>query len=253
MIDSHAHLSHASFGESREPLLARAREAGLEAIVNICTTPEELEIGLELAKRYPWIYNVGSTTPHDAQKNGALHFEAFAAHARAGDLVAVGETGLDYHYFPETAEVQKEWLRRYFALALECHLPVVIHCREAFDDFFDELDKHFSGKGVLHCFTGTFAEAESVIERGWYLSLSGIVTFKKSEELRRVAARVPENRLLIETDTPYLAPTPYRGRPNEPAYLLEIAKCVAEVRGVSLEALQRVTSANACEFFSLNR
>src|SRR5690606_24864309 len=117
-----------------------ARAAGVEKIVNIATTPEELEHGLALSRRHPWIYNAGSTTPHDVEKEGALYFEIFASHARAGDLVAVGETGLDYHYWRNSSELQQEFLRRYLRLAAECALPVVIHCRDAFDDFFRVLD-----------------------------------------------------------------------------------------------------------------
>jgi len=251
LIDSHAHLCSSALAEDLDAILERAQAAGIEKIVNIATNPQELERGLSLSKQHPWIYNVGSTTPHDVEKEGELYFETFAKHARAGDLVAVGETGLDYFYWKESAELQQAFLRRYLQLAAECSLPVVIHCRDAFADFFRILDEEKSVSGVLHCFTGTVAEAKDVIARDWYLSLSGIATFKKSEELRDVARLVPLNRLLIETDSPYLAPTPYRGKRNEPAYLVETAKCMAEARGISVEELAAATRANASTLFSL--
>ncbi|MCH9628001.1 MAG: D-aminoacyl-tRNA deacylase [Chlamydiales bacterium] len=251
LIDSHAHLCSSALEADREEVLDRAQAAGIEAIVNIATHPDELKRGLTLSKERPWIYNVGSTTPHDAEKEGELHFETFAAHARAGDLVAVGETGLDYYYWKDSAKRQQHFLRAYLRLAHECALPVVIHCRDAFADFFRILDDEKPVPGVLHCFTGTLEEAEKVIARDWYLSLSGIATFKKSEELREVARRVPLNRLLIETDSPYLAPSRQRGKRNEPAYLVETAQCLAEARGLTLKEFARATRQNAHDLFGL--
>lgn len=247
IIDSHAHLC---FKELDAPaLLERALEAGISKIINICTEPDELLRGIELKKRYPWIYNVGSTTPHDVAKDGEAHFDFFASHTQ--DLVAIGETGLDYHYEHSNRALQKAFLRRYLQLAKRAQLPVVIHCRDAFSDFFKILDEEYAGPGVLHCFTGNMAEAKQVLERGWYLSLSGIVTFKKSFELQEVAKMVPLEQLLIETDTPYLAPTPYRGKPNEPAYIVETAKFIADLKGVSFESVVNQTAENTSCVFSL--
>ena len=179
-----------------DALLERAKAAGIAAVVNICTDPDSLEKGLALRKRYPWVYNVAATTPHDVEKEGELYFETMSTHARAGDLVAVGETGLDYHYQHSPRELQQQFLRRYLRLALDCRLPLVVHCREAFADLFSILDREYviegqHAPGVLHCFTGSVEEADQLIARGWYLSLSGIVTFKKSQELREVARRAP--------------------------------------------------------------
>ncbi len=251
LIDSHAHLCSPALAEDLKSILERAQASGIEAIVNIATTPQELEQGLALSKQHPWIHNVGATTPHDVEKEGESCFDAFATHARAGDLIAVGETGLDYYYWKDSAPLQQAFLRRYLRLAHECDLPVVIHCRDAFEGFFRILDEEKKVRGVLHCFTGTVEEADAVIARDWYLSLSGIATFKKSETLREVARRVPLNRLLIETDAPYLAPTPYRGKRNEPSYLIETAKCLAEARGISLEELANVTRQNTKSLFSI--
>jgi TatD DNase family protein len=251
-IDSHAHVSKDELMPDVDAMLSRARAAKLDAIVNICTNESSLKNGLELREKYPWVYNVASTTPHDVVADGERLFPLMAHHARNGDLVAVGETGLDYHYYQETKELQKEFLVRYLHLALECQLPVVIHCRDAFADFFEIIDKEYKGSpGVLHCFTGTVQEAEEVIKRGWYLSLSGIVTFKKSEELRVVAKKVPLDKLLIETDTPYLAPQKHRGKQNEPAFLPETAQLIADVRGIPLAELAASTSSNAKSFFNI--
>lgn len=254
-IDSHAHLTSTVYPDV-EAILTRAQSAGVEAIVNICTDVESLERGVELSKRYPWVYNAASTTPHDAEAEGEKVFSLIALYAREGDLVAVGETGLDYYYKHSKMEIQQHFLRRYLQLALACHLPVVIHCREAFSDFFQILDEEYvlegrHAPGVLHCFTGTVAEAHQVIERGWYVSMSGIVTFKKSEELRAVAKIVPLSQMLIETDTPYLAPQSKRGKQNEPAFLPEIASVLAAVKGISAEEVAEVTSYNAKKLFNM--
>jgi TatD DNase family protein len=250
--DSHAHLSSESVYPDVDALLARAKGAGIAAIVNICTDIPSLEKGLELASRYSWIYNTASTTPHDVEKEGELVFPTMAAAARDGRLVAVGETGLDYYYEHSDRKLQKQFLIRYLHLALECHLPVVIHCRDAFADLIQIIDVEYkNAPGVLHCFTGTVNEAAALIERGWYVSLSGIVTYKKSDALREVAKMIPLDRLLIETDTPYLAPQKYRGKSNEPAYLPETAATIAQVKGIPVEQIAVATTSNARQVFSL--
>ena len=256
MIDSHAHLTSKTLLKDVDAILQRAQESGLKKIINICTDPESLKEGLALSKKNPWIYNTASTTPHDVEKEGEQVFSLMSHHAKAGDLVAVGETGLDYYYTHSDRNIQKDFFIRYLKLALECELPVVIHCRDAFSDFFEIIDKEYKkdGKmapGVLHCFTGTVDEADEVIKRGWFLSLSGIVTFKKSVELREVAKRVPLEQLLIETDAPYLAPQSRRGKKNEPAYLIETAQVIAAEKGVSVEELIEATASNTCRLFNL--
>lgn len=255
-IDSHAHLSSSQVWPDIDTVLERAKNSGVSQIINICTDRETLEKGLELSKRFPWIHNTAATTPHDVEKEGDLYFSLIAERARDGSLVAVGETGLDYYYEHSPKEIQKKFYIKYLHLALETGLPVVIHCREAFFDFFEILDSEYKvdgrhAPGVLHCFTGTVEEAGAVIERGWFLSLSGIVTFKKSVELREVAKIVPLDQLLIETDTPYLAPQKHRGKRNEPAFLPETAQLIADLKGVSIDELARATSENAKKLFKL--
>jgi TatD DNase family protein len=209
-----------------------------------------------LADRHPCLFNAASTTPHDVEKEGESVFPIMVEHAKAGKLIAVGETGLDYHYEHSRRDLQQEFLKRYLKLALDCSLPVIIHCREAFEDFFKILDEHYRvdgryAPGVLHCFTGTLPEAKEVINRGWFLSLSGIVTFKKSTELREVAKMVPLEQLLIETDSPYLAPQSKRGQQNEPSFVPEVAAVIAFVKGISVEEVAEATAYNAKKLFGL--
>lgn len=250
--DSHAHLTSDAVFESMPDLLKRAKEADVERIVNICTDKVTLERGLKLAADVKWVYNVGATTPHDVEKEGGIYFHLFEEAARQGKLVAIGETGLDYHYEHSPKELQKAFLIRYFELARDCNLPVVIHCRDAFDDLFALADEHYKkGPLVLHCFTGTLKEAEKALERDWLISFSGIVTFKKSEALREVVKEVPINKILIETDTPYLAPLSHRGKTNEPSFLPETAQTIANVKGLPLQEVAKATLGNAQTFFSI--
>lgn len=256
-IDSHAHLTCDAVYPQVDVYIQAAKNVGLEAICNICTDPMTLERGIELKKKYPdFIYNIAATTPHDVEKEGEAVFPVVEKAAKEGLLVAIGETGLDYYYTHSNPAIQQDFLRRYLRLARQLALPVVIHCRDAFSDFFTILDEEYKENGnwlpgVLHCFTGTKKEAEEVIKRGWMLSLSGIVTFKKSEELREVAQLVPLNQLLIETDTPYLAPQKYRGKPNQPSYLVETAALIAQIKGLTADELGSIASKNSKKLFKL--
>lgn len=253
-IDSHAHLTADEVYPNIVEILERARGVGVSRIVNICTDSKTLERGFDLVQRCPWIFNAAAVTPHDVEKEGDAEFSFIASAARAGKLVAIGETGLDYFYHHSKPEIQLRFLRAYLQLALECHLPVIIHCREAFADFFRILDSEYgfsqrSTPGVVHCFTGSLAEAEEVLKRDWLISLSGIVTFKKSFALQEVAKMVPLDRMLIETDTPYLAPQSHRGKSNEPSFILETAKLIADLKGISIDQVAEITSANAMRLF----
>ncbi len=244
-FDSHAHLSSL---ENVEELIQRARQKQVKAIVNICTNTLELERGLKLTEKYPWIYNAAATTPHDVEKEGEEFFPIVKE--KSSQLVAIGETGLDYHYQHSPPAMQREFLTRYFELATSAKLPIIFHCRDAFEDLFALADLHYRAlPAVLHCFTGSLGEAKKCLERGWLISFSGIVTFKKSDELRDIAAYVPLDRLLIETDTPYLAPESKRGKKNEPSYIEETASVMAHIKGVSLERFAEATTQNAAQFF----
>ncbi len=250
-FDSHAHLTSPEVMEEVDEVVDRALKASVSRIVNICTDRASLEAGLALVKRHSNVFNAGATTPHDVEKEGEELFPLFESHARRGDFVAIGETGLDYHYNHSPRELQQEFLRRYFRLASECKLPIIIHCREAFAAFFRILDESYSGLGILHCFTGTVEEASEVVKRGWFVSFSGIVTFKRSDALREAAKVVPLGQLLIETDTPYLAPQSHRGKKNEPAYLPEVAQVIAQIKGIPVEEIAAATYENASRLFSV--
>lgn len=251
--DSHAHLTCDPVFEELEEILKRAKEKKIDKIFNICTDKISLKRGLELAEKEKWIHNVGATTPHDVEKEGGLYFPLFEEAAKQGKLVAIGETGLDYHYEHSPKEIQKTFLARYLNLAEECLLPVVIHCRDAFEDLYAIAQENFpKGQAVLHCFTGTMREAEKALERNWMISFSGIVTFKRSEQLRAIAKEVPLNHILIETDTPYLAPESMRGKMNEPSFIHETAQIIANVKGIPLNEVAHITSKNTSRFFNLD-
>lgn len=256
LIDSHAHLCDKAFENEIDQILESAKNHSVGQIVNICTDLETLEKGIALARSYPWIHLAASTTPHDVEKEGEIVFEKIAESARKGLLKAIGETGLDYYYEHSNRKVQQTFFKRYLSLANECNLPVVIHCRDAFSDFFDIIDTHFHERnlpcpGVLHCFTGTSEDAKELVKRGWMISMSGIVTFKKSVDLQEIAKSIPLENLLIETDAPYLAPQKNRGKRNEPAFLYETAQFLSHLRGVAFEELANATTANAKKLFRI--
>lgn len=253
LFDSHAHLTSPQMIVDVDDVVTRAKEEGVEKIINICTDQETMLQGLKLVDKFDGIFNVGATTPHDVEKLGEEDFPFFEKLAREKKLVAIGETGLDYYYEHSNRNLQKEFLVRYLKLAKELLLPVVIHCRDAFDDLFTIADREYDGPLVLHCFTGSLTEAKEVIKRGWMLSLSGIVTFKKSEELREIAKIVPIDQLLIETDAPYLAPGKYRGKRNEPSFITETLKVIAKVREIEGETVAKATYENALNFFKYKK
>ncbi len=251
-IDSHAHITAASLEGEEEAILLRAKERGIKGILNICTDRKSLERGLQLSKQFPWLYHAGATTPHDVEKTGEKDFSFFQEAAKNKRIVAIGETGLDYHYLHSPKDIQQKHLIQYLTLATKFNLPIIFHCRDAFSDLFSICDTHYRGKAVLHCFTGTVKEAEEVLTRGWYLSLSGIVTFKKCGELKEVAKKVPLHQLLVETDTPYLAPGKYRGKINEPAFLPLIVEVIAEIKGIDVSEVAFVTSKNVKDLVKMD-
>ena len=250
IVDSHAHLTCKEVLPEADALVERAAKEGVTQIVNICTDQASLEGGLTLSKRHPKIYNTAATTPHDVEADGEAFFPL--VEGSVDHLVAIGETGLDYYYEHSPKKLQQHFLERYFELALRAQLPIVYHCRDAFEDLFAMADKHYRDRpALLHCFTGSIEEARGCLDRGWYVSFSGIITYKKSEALREVVKYLPLERILIETDTPYLAPQSNRGKRNEPAYIVETAAKIAEIKGCTEEEVARVTADNARQFFRL--
>lgn len=251
LIDSHAHLTSKDILEDLDGVIQRAKAVGLTYVINICTDQDSLDEGIALAKREDFIFNAGATTPHDVEKEGELLFPVFEKKALNKELIAIGETGLDYHYYLSSKEIQKKFLIKYCHLAEKTDLPLIIHCRDAFSDLYEITKQEYKGPTVLHCFTGSIEEALEGVKRGWYVSFSGIVTFKKSESLRQIAKEIPLEKILIETDSPYLAPQSKRGKKNEPSFLIETAQCLANIKEISFEEFALATSNNAKAFFRL--
>ncbi len=250
-IDSHAHLGSEELFSHVPELLKRALSVGVEAIVNICTDELTLQRGLILKEAHPEIFLAASSTPHDGGEEADRMFVEVEKAARAKKLVAIGETGLDYYYEHISKEEQKKYLIKYFHLAKEVNLPIIFHCREAFADLFTFAQaEYFQGPALLHCFTGTVEEAKKVLDLGWFISFSGIITFKKSEALREVLQYVPLDRMMIETDAPYLAPNSKRGKTNESSFIVETAEMIAKIKQTSLDLVAKHTKENARAFFS---
>ncbi|MDB4952119.1 MAG: putative DNase [Gemmatimonadetes bacterium] len=251
LIDSHAHLADESVLPQVDEVVRRAREAGVEAIVCIGTDAADSRTALELARRLPGVYATAGVHPHAAARADEAAFAAIRELAAEPEVVALGETGLDYHYDFAPREVQRASFGRHLELAAETGLPVVVHAREADDDVRAMIREH-AGRavGVLHCFAGTREMLDGALAAGWYVSFSGLITFKRYDGADLVRA-VPHDRILVETDTPYLAPVPFRGKPNEPAHVRFTAMRAAEMRGVDAEELATQTTRNARAFYKL--
>lgn len=235
MIDSHAHVEGQEFDADRDDVLARARAAGVEAIVCVGSGRDagSARRAVDLARASPDLWAAVGIHPHDAARATDADFDEIRRLAGDPRVVAVGETGLDYHYDHSPPGAQRDAFRRFIRMAREVARPVVVHVRDAHADALRILDEERAGPegAVIHCFTGTQADADAYLARGFFLSFSGVVTFKNAGALRDVAARVPDDRLLVETDCPYLAPVPMRGKRNEPAFLPHTVAAIAAARG----------------------
>jgi TatD DNase family protein len=253
LIDSHAHLDDARFDEDRDAVLQRAWDAGVRRILTIGNGrgPDDMGCGIPLAEAHAWVYTSAGVHPHDASKVEDRHYDQLRALAGHPRVLAIGETGLDYHYDNSPRDVQREVFRRHLALAREVQLPVIIHTREADDDTERMLRENPPPAGVLHCFTSSEKLANFALGVGLYISFSGIVTFPKSEALAAIARQVPAGRLLVETDCPYLAPVPHRGKRNEPGFVADTARYVAHLRGLSAEQVAEQTSSNFSRLFAV--
>jgi len=246
LVDSHCHLDDKQFDPDREEVIARAREAGVERMLAIGTGggPPDLEAAMRLARQHDFIYATIGVHPHDAAKATPETFAAMEALATDAKVLAIGEIGLDYHYDFSPRDAQRDVFVAQLKLAGRAGKPIVIHTREAWADTLLLLRAHWSGGGIIHCFSGGPAEARQALDLGFHLSFGGVLTFPKAEALREAACLAPEDRLLVETDAPYLAPVPKRGKRNEPAFVVETARRLAAVRGVAPEHIAEVTTAN---------
>lgn len=253
LIDTHCHLDFPDFAPELEAIVARARAAGVARMVTISTHVSRFERVRAVAERYDDVFFTVGTHPHHAHEEPEASVEELTALARHPKCVAFGEAGLDYHYDRAPRDAAQRVFRTHIAAARACGLPLVIHSRDADADCAAIL-KEEMGQGafaaLLHCFTSSRALAETALELDLYISFSGVVTFKNSQELREIARDVPLERMLVETDAPFLAPVPRRGKRNEPAYIADTARVLAEVKGVAVAELARETTQNALRLFS---
>ncbi len=257
MIDTHCHLEMKPYDSDREDVIRRAKEAEVEAIITIGSDFEGCKGAVAFAKKYDFVYAAVGIHPHDAKDFTEEIFNQIKKWAtpphpqRGGKIVAIGEIGLDYHYDHSPREIQKEVFIKQLYYAKEVNLPVVIHSREAKKDTLKILEESGVTRGVMHCFSGDIETAERAMSLGFYISIAGPVTFRNASKLREIAKVIPDNYLLIETDAPYLAPEPMRGKRNEPAFLVHTAKMLAELRGVSVEDIDRITTLNVKRLFGI--
>jgi len=262
-VDSHAHLDAEQFNADREQVLARARDAGVQTIVAIGsgTGPGSLDCGIKLADQYDFMYATIGIHPHEAKLAKDSDFQELEQLAKRPKVIAWGEIGLDYHYDHSPREVQQQVFIKQMELARAAKLPIVIHNRpsqdseNAWDDFFSLVNQHWNSSGlggVLHCFTGTPAHAKRALDMGFVISFSGNITFPKAQQIRDAAKEVPLDRMFIETDCPFLAPVPNRGKRNEPAFVKEVARQLGELRGLSTEEMGLQTARSFYKFFKLS-
>ncbi|HEX3877461.1 MAG TPA: TatD family hydrolase [Bryobacteraceae bacterium] len=246
LVDTHCHLDDKQFDNDREAMIQRARAAGVERMMSIGTGdgPPDLEVATRLADRYSFVYATVGVHPHDAAKANDETFVRLRELTRHPKVLAIGEIGLDYHYDFSPRDVQRTVFEQQLALASEAGKPIVIHTREAWAETLEVLRTHWKGQGIMHCFTGDESQAREALDLGFYLSFGGVLTFPKAEAVRQAAKIAPADRILIETDCPYLAPVPHRGKRNEPAFIAETARRLAEVRGLAAEEIGELTAAN---------
>jgi TatD DNase family protein len=253
LADSHCHLDDAQFDPDRDAVIERARAAGVETLLAVGTGkgPPDLEAGIRLAGAYPGMYATVGVHPHDAGKAVPQTFERLRELLSHPKVLAIGEIGLDYHYDFSPRETQREVFARQLAMARDAAKPVIVHTREAWDDTMRLLKEAGAARGILHCFSGGPEEAEQALGLGFHISFAGVVTFPKALRLQAAARMVPLDRLLVETDAPYLAPVPKRGKRNEPAFVVETARKLAELRGVTLAEIASATTENFRRLFGL--
>jgi TatD DNase family protein len=258
LIDSHAHVDVSDFDADREAMLDRARAAGVGTLLAIGNGPEVEKLGAAVpyAEMHHWIYAAAGIHPHEARHASDAHYAELERLARNPRVIAWGEIGLDFHYDHSPRDLQESVFRHQLGQARAAKKPIIIHCREAWTDCLNilETDWRSSGLGgIFHCFTGTLEEARLGVEMGFLISFAGNVTYPKAQNLRDVAREIALDRLLVETDSPFLAPQPYRGRRNEPAHVAEVARTIGNVRDLPPNQVAEMTSANFRRFFGIRQ
>jgi TatD DNase family protein len=253
LVDSHCHLDFADFATETDAVVARARAAGVGTLVTICTRLTEFERVLAIAERFDDVWCSVGIHPHEAENEPDATAARLVELARHPKVVGIGEAGLDFYYDHSPRERQKEVFRRHIGAARLAGLPLIVHSRDADEETAALLEEGAAAgglAGVIHCFSSTAMLAERALALGFYISLSGIVTFRKAEQLRAIARDIPADRILVETDSPYLAPVPHRGKRNEPAFVVHTAELLAELRGEAADAFAATTTANFYRLFA---
>lgn len=256
IVDSHAHLEFEQFNDDRAAMLDRARAAGVEAILAIGsgTGPQQLAAAIPFAEQNNWIYATVGVHPHEAKEATRDHYAELERLARNPRVIAWGEMGLDYYYDHSPRDVQQKVFRRQLELARAAKLPIVIHCRDAWDDCLEIMEQDWKPTGlggIFHCFTGTWEEAKRGLDMGFVISFAGNVTYPKMQHVRDVARALPSDKILTETDSPFLSPQGRRGKRNEPAYVVEVAKELGSVRNLPQEEMAAIAAENFERFFGL--
>jgi len=253
VFDTHAHLLDERFDEDRAQLIQSLPAAGIELLVEVACTAKEAPKAQKLSEDYPFIYWAAGMHPHEAGETTQQDLDALKTLLTHQKAVAFGEIGLDYHYDFSPREVQKYWFDQQLSLAKELDLPVVLHIREASADCLDILRAHKNGlKGEMHCFSGSYETAKLCVDMGLYIAFGGAVTFKKAPKQQEAAAKLPLDRLLIETDCPYMTPEPFRGRRNDPSKVALVAEKIAQLKGISPEEVAEATLKNGKDLFRIN-
>lgn len=247
-IDTHAHLE---MMDDIPGVIERANNKGVSRIIAVSSDLNSSKRSAELSNKYPMVYSAIGIHPHEATGSTEEAISKIKRLAENSKVIGIGETGLDYHYMHSDKEHQLGSFRMHIELASQLNLPLIIHIRDAFEDVLDILRERLSNNvyGVIHCFTGDYETAKKFLDLGFYISFSGIVTFKNAEVIREAVRNIPYDRLLLETDSPYLAPVPFRGKKNEPSYLLNVAEIVSKIRKTSLDKFADITTANAIKLF----
>jgi TatD DNase family protein len=249
LVDSHCHLDFTDSAAEREAIISRARTAGVDTMLTISTRLNEFDTVRAIAEAYDGIWCSVGVHPHEAKDHAELSPDKLVALADHPKVVGIGETGLDFHYDLSPRDIQEQVFRAHIAASRESGLPLIIHAREADRELARILDEERPPPGVMHCFSSGRALADAALALGFYISISGIVTFRNAEKLRAIVRDLPPDRLLVETDAPYLAPVPYRGKRNEPAFVAATAAAVAKLQGLEVAHLAEITSANFFRLF----
>ena len=251
LFDTHAHLDDSAFDEDREALLASFRDAGVERVLNPGCSLETSRNAVKLTEQYPWIYAAVGSHPDAADEVNQQVLEEYRTLCKLPKVRAIGEIGLDYHYEDHPRELQQQAFRAQMALAEELQMPVIIHERDAHEDGMAIIREFPTVKGVFHCYSGSAEMARQLVSMGWYIGFTGVLTFKNARKAVETAASIPLDRIVLETDCPYMAPEPFRGKRNHPGYLYRMAERLAEIRGISVEEVHEATFRNALRLYRI--